>query len=619
MTYQYLAPYVNLDYAAHVKSISYTGSSLSISFGSAQAYAYAVRQWAVGTILNTHVTDCGGESGKGCYFVIGGLSFSQNGLSVTCSGVPSKIEDIISYGEAEWGVYAPGHSSPKPSGGNGGAGASATASYGPHSSSTLFSSLIRPSVTSSILNGPSFSAVPSSTGAPGPSGSASPSASQSGSPSVSHSSSSLFPSASAFPSTNNTGNATELTDFNPKNGTCKGPVDTKYGLPTACLGDFFDADLDTMLGRLGGNASAFAAWLQELAPGADEGDFEPVAFKLRKRLERRGLFGWFASKVIAPAAKFIAKKVEQAVDLGKKVVKAIQEATTIRGDFTTNLGMQIPKAQAPTDGKVIASPWGNSVLIKSFGTQDKGDTKTGTSGYLNVFCVDCGAKGNAQLSGKAGFTPLGGFTEGQVGIIVDLDIVLKLGVDAQLKFKKDFKSNLFTVAMPGLDFAVVKIGPMLSLDSRVGLEAVGNGRLLAGAEFGLKKAQATLDIISPSKSSKSGWTPYFQPVFQADGEIMLGAELGLPIGLKVGVRVLTWEKSLGLYDEPSIKATAQVAASVGITDAGTFAAGFKDTNGCTGISTQVSWRNKLWIDILGITNVDLLDSGDNKLAQGCIS
>jgi hypothetical protein len=178
---------------------------------------------------------------------------------------------------------------------------------------------------------------------------------------------------------------------------------------------------------------------------------------------------------------------------------------------------------------------------------------------------------------------------------------------------------LFTVAMPGLDFAVVKIGPMLSLDSRVGLEAVGNGRLLAGAEFGLKKAQATLDIINPSKSSKSGWTPYFQPVFQADGEIMLGAELGLPIGIKVGVRVLTWEKSLGLYDEPSIKATAQVAASVGITDSGAFAAGFKDTDGCTGISTQVSWRNKLWIDILGITNIDLLDSGDNKLAQGCIS
>lgn len=160
---------------------------------------------------------------------------------------------------------------------------------------------------------------------------------------------------------------------------------------------------------------------------------------------------------------------------------------------------------------------------------------------------------------------------------------------------------------------------MISLDSRVGLEAAGNGRLLAGAEFGLKKAQATLDLISPSKSSKSGWTPYFQPVFQADGEIMLGAELGLPIGLKVGVKVLTFEKSLGLYDEPSIKATAQLAATVGLTTSGSFAAGFKDVNGCTGISTQVSWRNRVWIDILGLTNVNLLDSGDNKLAQNCIS
>ena len=606
MTYQFLAPFVNLDYASHVTSISYSGSSLIVAFGSAQAYSYASKQWAVGTILGTHMTDCGGETGKGCYFVISGISPSQGGLSISCSGVPSKIEDLISYGEAEWGVYAPGHSSPQP-GQNGGPKPPSTVSYGPHSSSTLFSSLIRPTATPSGFAGPSFSAGPSASSGPsGPASSVTPSGTQS--------SASAFPSASGVPS-----NGTESTNFNPKNATCKGPVDTKYGLPTACLGDFFDEDLDTMLGLMGGIASDFKAWLEELAPGADSGDFEEVAFKLRKRLEKRGLLGWFASKVIAPAAKFVAKKVEQAVDLGVKVVKAVQAATTIRGDFITNLGMQIPKAQAPTDGKVIASPWGNSVLIKSFGTQDKDDTKTGTSGYLNVFCVDCGAKGNAQLSGKAGFSPVGGIVEGQVGIIVDLDIILKLGVDAQLKFKKDFRTNLFTVAMPGLDFAVVKIGPMLSLDSRVGLEAAGNGRLLAGAEFGLKKAQATLDLISPLKSSKTGWTPYFQPVFQADGEIMLGAELGLPIGLKVGVRVLSFEKSLGLYDEPSIRATAQVAATVGITDSGSFGAGFKETNGCTGISTQVSWRNKLWVDVLGLTNVDLLDTGDTKLAQGCIA
>jgi hypothetical protein len=41
--------------------------------------------------------------------------------------------------------------------------------------------------------------------------------------------------------------------------------------------------------------------------------------------------------------------------------------------------------------------------------------------------------------------------------------VLKLGIDAQLVFKKEFNNNLFEVALPGLEYGIVKIGPMVSL------------------------------------------------------------------------------------------------------------------------------------------------------------
>jgi hypothetical protein len=151
------------------------------------------------------------------------------------------------------------------------------------------------------------------------------------------------------------------------------------------------------------------------------------------------------------------------------------------------------------------------------------------------------------------------------------------------------------------------------------LTANANGRILAGAEMGLSAAHVMIDFINPSNSVKDGWNPYFQPVFQADGDIMLSATLGLPIGLKCGLQIASFSKSIGIIDEPSITGTAQVAASVGLTSAGTFAAGFKSTNGCTGISTQIGWRNKLYVDVLGLTQLNIFDTGDKLLDQMCIA
>jgi hypothetical protein len=160
---------------------------------------------------------------------------------------------------------------------------------------------------------------------------------------------------------------------------------------------------------------------------------------------------------------------------------------------------------------------------------------------------------------------------------------------------------------------------MNDLGTHVTFEANAKGRVLAGAEFGLKKATARIDFINPLSSSKSNWTPYFQPVFQADGEIMLSAELGLPIGLKCGVTVASWSKSVAIYDEPSVKAIAEFAASAKLDASGKLIAGVLVKNGCAGISTQVQWRNRLWADVLGLKQWDLYDTNYNTLAQGCIA
>ncbi|EON96487.1 hypothetical protein UCRPA7_8026 [Phaeoacremonium minimum UCRPA7] len=334
---------------------------------------------------------------------------------------------------------------------------------------------------------------------------------------------------------------------------------------------------------------------------------------------------------IKAVGNFIAHPVDTLVALKDE----IQQATSISGSVNKDLTFKVPdpanveasRLQDP-NAKQVTSPWGDSILLKSFGTQPEsegGDSKKrdekekALSGYMNVFCVGCGVSGHASVAGRASWTPLGGFIEGQVEMRADVQFVFKLGIDAQMTYSKEFNNNLLRLGLPGLTYGVVTIGPWVEVGSTVKLDAEAKGRLLAGAEMGLQNAHVLIDFINPSKSTKDGWEPYFKPVFEADGELMLSASLGLPFGLKCGLQVASFSKSVGLVDEPSIKGIAQVAASIGLASSGGFVAGFKDSNDCTGISTQISWRNKLYVDVLGLTQLSLLDTDDKPLAQGCIA
>jgi hypothetical protein len=130
-------------------------------------------------------------------------------------------------------------------------------------------------------------------------------------------------------------------------------------------------------------------------------------------------------------------------------------------------------------------------------------------------------------------------------------------------------------------------------------------------------AKILVDLVNPSRSTHSGWDPSFQPILTAEGELMISASLGLPIGIRCGVQISTFDKSVGIIDEPSIKGVAQVAASIGTSSAEGFQAGFKEVNGCTGISTQITWRNRLYYDLLG-SETNLLDSLDQPIASTCV-
>lgn len=332
--------------------------------------------------------------------------------------------------------------------------------------------------------------------------------------------------------------------------------------------------------------------------------------------------GWLC---LSCALKKAVSYIAHPLDTIAAIKTDIQQATSISGSINKDLAFQVPNPASAESSKLqdsstkqVTSPWGDSILLKAFGDQSSVGSD-GLHGYMNVFCVGCGVSGHASVAGRASWTPLGGFIQGQVEMHADVQFVFKLGIDAQMTYQKEFSNALLRLGLPGLTYGVVTIGPWVEVGSTVTLDAAAHGRLLAGAEMGLQAAHVLVDFINPSNSQKDGWEPYFKPVFEADGEIMLSASLGLPMGLKCGLQIASFSKSVGIIDEPSIKGTAQVAASVGLSTSGTFAAGFKDTNGCTGISTQISWRNKLYVDVLGLTQLNIYDTNDKLLAQNCIA
>ncbi|KXH64154.1 hypothetical protein CSAL01_08073 [Colletotrichum salicis] len=408
-----------------------------------------------------------------------------------------------------------------------------------------------------------------------------------------------MPGASGSPISNSS-SAVDSTDLQAPRS-CEAPADTKYGLPTACFDAYFDEGLDEDLGST-----------KNLSQKEFKYDIDPeYSFWKQRRHLRKRWFSSFFNKIVQPL---------------KAVYQATQQALSIGGSINKEISWHLPnpKSSNPDDKtlsdpkpKQVQSPWGDSILLKALGSREDDPDKK-VNGYMNIFCVGCGAFGNAKIAGRARWTPIGGFLEGEVDIRTDIKFVLKIGIDAQITYKQEFYNDLINVALPGLTYGVVNIGPRISVGSRVEVEAAAKSKLLAGAEMGLQDAHVLIDFVSSANSKKSGWEPYFKPVFEAEDELMLSTSLGLPIGIKYGLQIASWDKSVGIIDEPSIKGVAQVAASIGLSETGGFTAGFTDTNGCTGISTQISWRNRLYIDILGSEQIPLLDTNDRPLAHGCI-
>lgn len=581
-------------------TISYEDGVLTISFNSDEAFENARKTWDFDGdfVLISNLDGCG-DDGDRCYFRVSSFSFKAG--IIIAYGSAQHPDELINKGYTEWGWWTPrdGSGSGSNGGSSGGSNGNGGSNGGSGGGSGRASSFSR-------------SLTPTATGNAGPSRAPS----------------------SAMP----TGTSS---DFGSQVGQlCVADPDNVNDLPAACFGERFDVDLDNNLGWTD-LSQQYISFLDQVAPGRNHNQRRSNYGSNMGPLYKRGRNDplGLLSKRCWPS--FLCEAIDTyIVQPVSNAWQAIQQATTISGSINQDISWVIPDPDAANDiedgdAKQVESPWGDSILLKSFQVggdeeeeggdkkkevkrQDDDEDEDGLSGYLNIFCVGCGVSGSASIAGRASWTPLGGFTEGQVEMHVDVKFVLQLGIDAQLTYSQTFENELFNVGLPGLSYGVITIGPFITLGTKVELEAAAKGQILAGAEMGLQDAHVLIDFINPSNSDQSGWEPYFKPVFEASGSIELSASLGLPMGVRCGIQVASWDKSLGLIDEPSIKGTAQVAASIGLDDDGGLSAGFDDTDGCVGIATQLSWRNQLYVDVFGFDQIDLWDTGDMTLARGCI-
>ncbi|KAJ0346505.1 hypothetical protein KNSL1_007359 [Colletotrichum chrysophilum] len=560
--------------------MDYTARALTIVFASEEAYRHAVETWATdgGLILLAFIKGCGDHSkGERCYFVVSELDFGRPGYVVRANGKARHPDEIATSGSATWGHWSPRKGEP---------GIQRTGSGSGSGSGSAFTWSPQPTVSPG-----------SGSGSGGQPGSNNPGAS-----------------AAALPVPNPSGITTANLS---STRSCAGPLDTKYGLPTACLGEFFDEDLDDSLGYTDlsqddhryilGYAPDFP---NEVLPPDFDFDVDGEGFFRKRHNQHR---------------KRQAGLIKAAANIAKKAYQTVQFATTLSGTINREFVWKLPdplsgnadaKRVQDREAKQMRSPWGDAVLLRRFSSSVRGNGGSAKE-FMDVYCVGCGVTGNAKVAGSAKWTPGEGIVEGQVEIRTDVMFVLKVGIDAGIVLKQNFKAELFSLGLPGLSFGVVSIGPRITVGTRVTLEAAAKGRLLAGAEMGLEDARVVLDFVNDSKATDRGWEPYFKPVFEADGSLMVSSTLGLPIGIKCGIKVSTFSRDVGVISEPSIKGVAQVAASIG-NSAGVLEGGFTSTDGCPGIAGQITWRHKLYAEIPGRKPIPLLDTKDRPLARTCL-
>lgn len=554
-------PAVNLDHSKYA-TVTASPNALKVVFNDWAVYDTAQDHWTKTTnlLLITFTESCGDyEAGERCYFSVSALDFDFGSKTITASGSSVAAADFLKTADFEWGTYSPARTT---------------------------------------LGGGTPKAVASSS-------SASASPFNGGGNSGNLSASASFASGSTPTGTQTSSAPTPTISGNGSSATSSCSLDPVYGLPMAAIGDNFDNAVDDCLGY---ETIDNTTWGDEVESfgGDDEIDFTYIEDDSSALNDDDYLLIFNSTGTNSPTkvrrsnsvVGLSARGLPSIPDAFRKVVSILPVGVPgLNRPLTKTFNKEFPfKLYNKT---VVQSPWGDANLLKRFSKETSksvGTTTSSFNGSISLYCVGCGAQGSMDIEGRATFqADQGGLTEGKVTARTNIEVALQLGIDAQAQYQRNISQSLGSYGLPGFAFGIVTIGPAISIGADVHFNAQAQGQLLAGARFAIQNAVSVIDVVKPENSKSSGWTPEVKPVFNATGEINLSAEVGLPVALSCGIKITSGvfnkDFSVGIVEKPSLEASAQFSGAITTSGASI------TTNDCKGISTQITFKNRLFAEI----------------------
>ncbi|KAG9569096.1 hypothetical protein KCU71_g1514, partial [Aureobasidium melanogenum] len=385
---------------------------------------------------------------------------------------------------------------------------------------------------------------------------------------------------------------TSNTTYVPNCGSMNG---TNGTFPSAACGSSFDATLDQELGYYSGADADADSVLAAIAPSNQA--------TLNKRWPK------FISKAISKVtsvAKAIAAPVAKAAEkvLPASVTKAVTSlASTVKYS---------PDSQK--DAAMIAATQkslnGMSSSLNGVSNPEPG---------IQMYCVDCGIKGDFQAVGTVSASLTQGVTRCDVSLDGNLYAGVFVGVNAFAAYEKTINKDLINKGLPTLSIpGIAVLGPKVTVSLNSDLKVQAAGQMLVGASMSWPAIHASLNLLDKTKSTQSGFTPVITKKFDAWGDVTASASLALPVTLFFGVDILNgkYSKGISLVNTPAVSASAELAIAASY---GTGASnGITSSTGCLGIKYNIGLSNDLSVHLLDISTYTLSSYQKPNLADGCL-
>ena len=183
-------------------------------------------------------------------------------------------------------------------------------------------------------------------------------------------------------------------------------------------------------------------------------------------------------------------------------------------------------------------------------------------GSIDAYCLDCGLRGSADLSGKLIIDIL---NPSKTDFVADIDLNAMLALELGLELVGSFSHNstfpLGTVALPGLSIpGIVSFGPDIKLELGLGVYTEGALQFSTGVKMQFTNSKLHLDLLSPGNTAAYNLRPQVQviyPKFQGEFKIVINPFIRTSIELGINVAGDLFEATAGIAFQTGFGVEAQ--------------------------------------------------------------